>query len=111
MKHYEFEQAPHDGVKGYEFYTHITKYLERHGKQSAIDDFVNLMPWGTPTQVLEKFDNIREMIGTNAVMPAFSYGAMPYEAAEASLRLFAEKCLPELKSWSVPPLEIPAAAA
>ncbi|NNL86344.1 MAG: LLM class flavin-dependent oxidoreductase [Myxococcales bacterium] len=111
MKHYEFEQAPHAGVKGYEFYTHITKYLERHGKQSAIDDFVNLMPWGTPAQVLEKFDNIREMIGTNAVMPAFSYGGMPYEAAEASLRLFAEKCLPELKSWNVPPLEIPAAAA
>ncbi len=111
MRHYEFAQAPHEGVKGYEFYTHITRYLERHGAQGAIDDFVNLMPWGTPAQVLAKFENIRDMIGANAVMPAFSYGGMPYDLAESSLRLFAEKCLPELRSWEVEPLRLPALAA
>src|SRR5436190_2250066 len=30
LRHYEFESAPHAGVEGYEFYTHITRYLERH---------------------------------------------------------------------------------
>ena len=27
MRHYEFAAAPHQGVKGYEFYTGITRYL------------------------------------------------------------------------------------
>jgi alkanesulfonate monooxygenase SsuD/methylene tetrahydromethanopterin reductase-like flavin-dependent oxidoreductase (luciferase family) len=111
MRHYEFEKAHHEGVKGYEFYTNITKYLERHGKEGAINDFVNLMYWGTPNQVLEKLEKVRTMIDANAVMPGFSYGGMPYADAEASLRLFAQKCLPELKSWDTAPLQIPALAA
>lgn len=109
MRHYEFASAPHEGVKGYEFYTGITKYISRNGVQGAIDDFVNLMPWGTPEQVLEKAENMRTMIGMNALMPGFSYGGMPFEDAEASMRLFAQECLPELLSWDVQPLEVPGA--
>lgn len=111
MRHYEFASAPHQGVKGYEFYTGITRYLDRHGAQGAIDDFVNLMPWGTPEQVVAKFDHMRTMIGMNAVTPAFCYGGMPYDDAERSLRLFARECLPELQSWQVEPLAVGAAAA
>jgi alkanesulfonate monooxygenase SsuD/methylene tetrahydromethanopterin reductase-like flavin-dependent oxidoreductase (luciferase family) len=110
MRHYEFAAAPHEGVKGYEFYTNITKYIDRHGAAGAADAFVNLMPWGTPEQVLEKFRNMREMIGTNAVMPGFSYGGMPYDVAETSLRLFAAEVLPELKAIEAEPLDIPGAA-
>jgi len=109
LRHYEFAEAPHEGVKGYEFYTNVTRYIGRHGAQGAIDDYVNLMPWGTPDQILAKFETMRTMIGCNAVMPGFSYGGMPYDAAEGSLRLFAEKVLPELKSWQVEPLAIPGA--
>jgi hypothetical protein len=36
---------------------------------------------------------------------------MPYDAAERSLRLFADKVLPELKSWPTTPLEMPHSAA
>jgi alkanesulfonate monooxygenase SsuD/methylene tetrahydromethanopterin reductase-like flavin-dependent oxidoreductase (luciferase family) len=107
MRHYEFGDAPHEGVKGYEFYTNISRYIDRHGMQGAIDDYVNLMPWGTPEQVLEKFEHMRKMIGTNAVMPGFSYGGMPYDKVESSVRLFAEKCLPEMQSWDVEPLQLP----
>jgi len=110
MRHYEFAAAPHQGVKGYEFYTHITRYLERHGAQGAIDDFVNLMPWGTPDQILAKFENMQTMIAMNALLPGFSYGGMPYDLAERNLRLFADKVLPELKSWDAPPLEMPSPA-
>ena len=49
------------------------------------------------------------MIGTNAVMPGFSYGGMPYDIAEKSIRLFADKVLPELRSLEVEPLNIPGA--
>ena len=53
---------------GYEFYTNITKYIGRHGKASAAEDFVKLMPYGTPEQVLDKLKVIRQKIG----MAAFS---------------------------------------
>jgi alkanesulfonate monooxygenase SsuD/methylene tetrahydromethanopterin reductase-like flavin-dependent oxidoreductase (luciferase family) len=111
MRHYEFAAAPHEGVKGYEFYTGITRYVERHGEQGAIDDFVNLMPWGTPDQILGKFEHMRTMIGMNGLLPGFSYGGMPYDLAERSLRLFAAKVLPELKRWQAPPLQMPSPLA
>jgi hypothetical protein len=50
------------------------------------------------------------MIDMNGLLPAFSYGGMPYDLAERSMRLFADKVLPELKSWTAPPLQMPAAA-
>ena len=49
------------------------------------------------------------MIGCNGVMPGFSYGGMPYADAERSIRLFAEKVLPELQSWDTEPLHVPGA--
>ena len=69
------------------------------------------MPWGTPEQVLEKFDHIKKMIGMNAIMPGFSYGGMPFEDAERSLRLFAEECHPEMLNWECAPLAVPGAKA
>ena len=111
MRHYEFAAKPHDGVKGYEFYNNISRYIDRHGASGAAEDFVKLMPWGTPQQVLEKFEFISKAIGANGFMPGFSYGGMPFADAEASLRLFAEKCMPELRSWDVPALDLPMGVA
>ena len=108
MKHYEFGDDPHAGVKGYEFYTNITKYINKHGSDSATTDFVNLMPFGTPEQVLEKFEVIKNTINAAGFMPGFSFGGMPYTDVENSVRLFAEKVLPEMKSWDAPPLQVPA---
>jgi alkanesulfonate monooxygenase SsuD/methylene tetrahydromethanopterin reductase-like flavin-dependent oxidoreductase (luciferase family) len=99
LRHYEFASAPHEGVKGYEFYTGIAKYIGRHGTSGAVNDYVNLMPYGTPEQVLEKLENIRGMVGLAGFTPGFSYGGMPYDEAERSMRLFVEEVMPELESW------------
>jgi alkanesulfonate monooxygenase SsuD/methylene tetrahydromethanopterin reductase-like flavin-dependent oxidoreductase (luciferase family) len=104
LRHYEFASAPHEGVKGYEFYTGITKYIGRHGTSGAVNDYVNLMPYGTPAQVLEKLENIRRMVGMSGFTPGFSYGGMPYDEAERSMRLFVDKVMPELKSWDTEPM-------
>ncbi len=113
LRHYEFAAAPHEGVTGYEFYTHISRYLERHGQEGAIDAFVELMPWGTPDQVLEKVAFIRDTIGIAGFLPNFSFAGMPYDEAERSLRLFAAEVMPELQRWDTPPIPeaFPAALA
>ena len=87
------------------------EHIDRHGTQGAIDDFVGLMPWGTPEMILEKFDEMRKLVGMNGIMPGFSYGGMPFADAEASLRLFSAECLPELKRWETEPLAVPGIGA
>lgn len=106
MKHYEMTAEHFGKSKGYEFYKHVGKYIGRHGTQGAADDFVKLMPWGTPQQVIEKLEAIREVVDMRGVMGNFSYAGMPYEEAERSMRCFAEHVVPEVKSWDAEPIEI-----
>jgi alkanesulfonate monooxygenase SsuD/methylene tetrahydromethanopterin reductase-like flavin-dependent oxidoreductase (luciferase family) len=108
MKHYEMTGEKFGSHAGYEFYRNVGKYIEKHGMDGAAEDFVKLMPWGTPEQVLEKIDHIREVIDMNAIMCNFSYAGMPYDEAERNMRCFAEHVLPELKRWDTAPLSEPA---
>jgi hypothetical protein len=70
----------------------------------AAKDFANLMPFGTPAQVLEKLRFMREVINMDAVMGNFAYAGMPYDEAERNLKCFATKVMPELKTWKTEPL-------
>ena len=45
------------------------------------------------------------MMGADEFVAVFSYGSMPVEKAEASMRLFAEKVLPGTKAFA--PAEVP----
>jgi hypothetical protein len=58
-----------------------------------------VMPAGTPTEVLTQLENINRSIGLQGFFPHFHFGPMPREEAVRNLRLFAAKCLPEVKSW------------
>jgi hypothetical protein len=104
MKHYEMESPEFGTKKGYEFYSNVGKFIKKTGVDNAARDFAMLMPWGTPDQVLEKCAFIRDTIDANAVFFNFSFGGMPYEDAERSLKCFAKYVLPELKKWNTEPL-------
>ena len=94
--------------KSYEFYSNVGKFIKKTGIDNAARDFAKLMPWGTPDQVLEKIAFIRDTIDANGVIFNFSYGGMPYDDAERSLKCFAKYVLPELKKWNTDPLVEPA---
>jgi len=108
MKHYEMTGKKFGTQKGYEFYKNVGKYIERHGLDGAAKDFTELMPWGTPAQVLEKIAYIREIIDMNGITCNLSYAGMPFDEAERNMRCFAEHVLPELKKWDTKPLAAPA---
>ena len=61
------------------------------------DFFLNLQVWGTPEQCFERIMKIREQVQNDTFTGVFSYSGMPYEDAEASMRLFASDVMPELK--------------
>ena len=117
MNHYQMTAKHFGQNKGYEFYSNVGKYIEQHGMDGAARDFVKLMPWGTPDQVLRKLEFIRDTIDMKAIMCNFSYAGMPYDEAEGSMKCFAKHVLPELKKWDTTPLQepeplnMPAAAA
>ena len=62
-----------------------------------VDFFLGLQVWGTPEQCHQKIVDTIERTGGEAFNGVFSYGGMPYEIAEESLRLFASEVMPELK--------------
>ena len=99
MAHYGFTKNAHAGIKGYEFYANVGKHVERVGADGAATDFVNLMPWGTPDQVLTKLETLRELLGMSVFNGGLNFVDMPPEVAEANTRLFAAEVLPVLKQW------------
>ena len=107
MKHYEMTAKHFGQNKGYEFYSNVGHYIEQHGMDGAAKDFVKLMPWGTPDQVLRKLEFIRDIIDMKAIMCNFSFAGMPYDEAEGSMKCFAKHVLPELKKWDTQPLQDP----
>ena len=50
---------------------------------------------------LEKLRNVNDMMGADEFVAVFSYGSMPVEKAEKSMRIFAEKVLPATQSFAL----------
>ena len=97
MRHYEMTSQQFGSHKSYEFYSNVGKYIAKNGLDGAAADFVKLMPWGTPDQVLDKLQFIKDTIDAKGVMLNFSYAGMPCDEAERNLKCFAKHVLPELK--------------
>ena len=95
MKHYNFGGGHFAKTKGYEFYG---KMSEAMGSVEGVTDFfLNLQVWGTPDQCFERVLEIRSKIGCDAFTGVFSYGGMPYEDSEQSMRLFAAEVMPRMQ--------------
>src|SRR5262249_57958516 len=58
---------------------------------------LGLQFWGAPEQCYDRILDIQNRTGAEAFNGIFSYGGMPYDLAESSLRLFAAEVMPELR--------------
>ena len=99
IRHYELDRRPPDEDAGYESYKARAGARERARRRRTrcVEFFLGLQVWGTPEQCYEKIVDTIERTGGEAFTGVFSYGGMPYEIAEANLRLFAAEVMPELK--------------
>jgi alkanesulfonate monooxygenase SsuD/methylene tetrahydromethanopterin reductase-like flavin-dependent oxidoreductase (luciferase family) len=64
--------------------------------------FTELNVTGTPQQCLDRLLNIHRLVGAGHFILVFRYGAMPAASAERSMRLFAERVLPQLQAVDGP---------
>ena len=99
LQHYEIMGEHFEGMAGYEAYAGAAGALRRMGSTGFLDGFLDATASGTPEQVIAKYRARWELLGPFEAAPAFRFGGIPIEQAEASMRLFAERVLPELASW------------
>ena len=98
VRHYELVGDHLAKTKGYEAYVELQERASEAGGVDAMTEFfLGLQVWGTPEQCYDKIVEIQNKTGAEAFTGVFSYGAMPYDLAESSLRLFATEVMPELK--------------
>ena len=98
LMHYELIGDHFAGLKGYEHYVEWQKSITEsaNANEAAREEFLSLLTWGTPDQCYEKIAKISSMINAGTFINFFSYGGLPYDDAESSLRLFAQAVLPQL---------------
>jgi alkanesulfonate monooxygenase SsuD/methylene tetrahydromethanopterin reductase-like flavin-dependent oxidoreductase (luciferase family) len=99
VNHYELMSEHFKDVRGYDLYANAAELFRQVGLEPAVQTYVGIQTWGTPRQILEKLEARKQLLGGFETLVIARYGGMSGELAEASLRLFAEQVLPELKSW------------
>lgn len=108
--HYRFSDGHLTQVKGYESYEKVgvtyAKMKEPSRRAKATDFYVSIQVVGTPDDCVGKIAELQSLTGLDHLITEFSFGGMPHEAAECSMRLFAERVLPVLQhdqKFAAPP--------
>lgn len=99
LEHYELMGDHLAKTKGYAGYGKQAEILRHIGFDKYVQGFLASNAYGTPGQILDKFKDRREQIGTFELATCFRFGGIPYDEATASMNLFAREVLPEVKSW------------
>ena len=97
LKHYQFAGEHMKTTKGYEYYGKMSDKIRQYGTDGATEFFLNLQVWGTPEMCYEKIVDVSNRTGADGFVGVFSYAGMPWDVANASMRLFARAVLPELR--------------
>jgi len=100
LHHYEMMGEHYKHAKGYSAYGNAVDALRAIGKDGMLRNYVDQQIWGTPDQMLKRFEARRAEMGTTGVLACFRFAGIPYEAAARSQALFAREVLPVLKSWA-----------
>ncbi len=96
MEHYELESDHFKEAKGYESYGSAVDLLRAIGLDKLCDMYLSVNVWGTPDAVVDRLHARREVVGDHDLTCCFRFAGLPYEQAEASMRLFAADVMPKL---------------
>lgn len=99
LRHYEFHDAEHfTKAGGYDYYAKMAGARLRVGEERVVEVFAQNQVWGTPEVCIEKLRTIRETTDAAEFVGVFTFGDLPLDKAEASMRLFAQEVLPAIQA-------------
>ena len=99
VNHYELMSEHFKEARGYDYYATAADMFRAVGLEPAVKTYVSIQCWGTPEQIVAKLRERRALLGPYELNLIASYGGMPVEVAESSMRLFAREVLPELRRF------------
>jgi alkanesulfonate monooxygenase SsuD/methylene tetrahydromethanopterin reductase-like flavin-dependent oxidoreductase (luciferase family) len=94
VRHYEMAGDHFARTAGYERYAELAQVLRQAGLENVSAAFADAALCGTPAQLVEQLEGIRDVLGSFELIVLPSFGGMPYDQAEASLELFAADVMP-----------------
>jgi alkanesulfonate monooxygenase SsuD/methylene tetrahydromethanopterin reductase-like flavin-dependent oxidoreductase (luciferase family) len=94
VSHYEFMGTHFRDIKGYERYDETAARFRAAGLEGAANAYAACALAGTPDQIAARLAGIVQTLGPFELTVLPSFGAMPYDQAEASLELFAKEVMP-----------------
>jgi len=100
--YFEWNNSGFAGIKGYEEYALRQATDAGPGGRGSM---LKTQPIGTPQQIVERMQVLQRTINLEQLVIHVYYGGMPVEKAERSMRLFAEKVLPEIHAIDTTPPE------
>ena len=94
MEHYELDSDHLKDLRGYESYGSAVDMMKAIGHEKLASMYLDVNVWGTPDDIVDRLRARTEALGDHDLTCCFRYAGLPYEEAEASMRLFAEAVLP-----------------
>lgn len=102
VKHYDFAGEHFAKTAGYQSYAEGAALIRAAGMEAAAAAYVAAQIWGTPGQIIDRLRARIDVIGPYATNWIFSYAGMPFDAAEASMSLFAREVAPAIREMLSP---------
>ena len=99
--YFDWNNPGYEGIRGYEEYL-LRQTADISPAEARLAARRATQPIGTPNQIIEKIKTMQQTISMEKVVIHMMYGGMPRDKAEKSLRLFAQKVLPEVQSMPTP---------
>ncbi len=99
--YFDWNNPGYEGIRGYEEYL-LRQNADISPAEARLAARRATQPIGTPDAIIEKIKTMQQTISMEKVVIHMMYGGMQREKAEKSLRLFAEKVLPEVQSMPTP---------
>jgi alkanesulfonate monooxygenase SsuD/methylene tetrahydromethanopterin reductase-like flavin-dependent oxidoreductase (luciferase family) len=100
LHHYEMLGEHYKEAKGYKAYGDAVDMLRELGKDGIVKAYIEQQVWGTPDQMLRKFEERWNFMGPYGVLCSFRFAGMPLDVGERSIKLFAKEVLPVLRTWT-----------
>lgn len=100
LGHYDLMGEHLAKTKGYERYGAQAEVLREIGFEKYVEGFQASNAYGTPDEILGRLEARRDIVGDFDMATCFRFGGIPFEQAQESMKLFAEKVIPEVKSWA-----------
>jgi alkanesulfonate monooxygenase SsuD/methylene tetrahydromethanopterin reductase-like flavin-dependent oxidoreductase (luciferase family) len=95
VNHYELMSDHFKKAKGYEMYGNTVDLFRDIGLEPMAQEYLKVQAWGTPDQVIDKLAERGEIIGDYSLNCCFRFAGIPFDYAQNSMRLFADKVLPK----------------